>query len=186
MAAPGPAVLAGMVSSTLFVVSYLPMLVKAYRTRDLASYSLGNLVLANAGNAIHSVYVFRLPVGPIWFLHTFYLVSTIAMLVGHRRYADQAVARPPGARADSDGAIGETGGALDETRRALVVDHIGDAAGDTAGTPDTAGDLRMPCYVRGRERSLDQLGEQAMSAGLQVSSVRPAGSRSVIELRPSD
>jgi uncharacterized protein with PQ loop repeat len=89
MAAPAPAVLAGMVSTTLFVVSYLPMLVKAYRTRDLTSYSLGNLVLANVGNAIHSVYVFSLPVGPIWFLHTFYVVSTIAMLMWHRRYADR-------------------------------------------------------------------------------------------------
>ena len=61
----------------------------------------------------------------------------------------------------------------------LVVDHIGD------GTPDTEGDLRMLCYVRGRERTVDQLGELATSAGLQVSSVRPAGSRSIIELRPS-
>ena len=69
-------VLAGMVSTTLFVGSYLPMLVKAFRTRDLDSYSLGNLVLANVGNAVHSVYVFSLPVGPIWFLHTFYLLAT--------------------------------------------------------------------------------------------------------------
>jgi hypothetical protein len=42
------------------------MLVKAHRTRDLASYSLGNLLLANVGNAVHSVYVFSLPAGPIW------------------------------------------------------------------------------------------------------------------------
>ena len=73
MAAPSVTVLAGMVSTTLFVVSYLPMLVKAYRTRDLASYSLGNLVMANVGNAVHSVYVFSLPLGPIWFLHGFYV-----------------------------------------------------------------------------------------------------------------
>jgi hypothetical protein len=42
----------------------------------------------------------------------------------------------------------------------------------------------MLCYVRGRERTLDRLGELAKSTGLQVSSVRPAGSRSIIELRP--
>lgn len=43
----------------------------------------------------------------------------------------------------------------------------------------------MLCYCRGRERTLDQLGELAKSAGLQVSSVTPARSRSIIELRPS-
>jgi hypothetical protein len=69
-----------------------------------------------------------------------------------------------------------------ETGKVLVVDHIGDGQ---AGTPDTEGDLRMLCYVGGRERTLDQLGELAKSAGLQVSSVVPAGSRSIVELRPS-
>ena len=48
------------------------MLVKAYRTRDLSSYSLGNILLANVGNAVHSVYVFSLPPGPLWVLHSFY------------------------------------------------------------------------------------------------------------------
>jgi hypothetical protein len=70
--------------------------------------------------------------------------------------------------------------AASETGKVLVVDHIGDAQG---GTPNTEGDLRMLCYVGGRERTLDQLGELATSAGLQVSSVIPAGSRSIIELR---
>ena len=83
LAAP---VLAGMVSTCLFVGSYLPMLVKAFRTRDLESYSLGNLVMANVGNAVHSVYVFSLPVGPIWFLHSFYVGSTALMLVWHRLF----------------------------------------------------------------------------------------------------
>jgi 2,7-dihydroxy-5-methyl-1-naphthoate 7-O-methyltransferase len=72
--------------------------------------------------------------------------------------------------------------AASETGTVLVVDHIGDAQDST---PDTEGDLRMLCYVRGRERTLDQLGELVKSAGLQVSSVIPAGSRSIIELRPS-
>jgi len=56
---------------------------------------------------------------------------------------------------------------------------------DPDGTLHTEGDLRMLCHVRGRERTLDQLGELAKSAGLQVSSVMPARSRSIIELRPS-
>jgi hypothetical protein len=72
--------------------------------------------------------------------------------------------------------------AASATGRVLVVDHFGDAQD---GTPDTEGDLRMLCYVRGRERTLDQLGELAKSAGLQVGSVRPARSRTVVELRRS-
>ena len=54
-------IVAGTVSTLLFVVSYLPMLVKAFRTRDLESYSLGNLLIANVGNGVHSIYVFSLP-----------------------------------------------------------------------------------------------------------------------------
>jgi len=80
------AVLAGVLSTGLFAMSYLPMLVKAARTRDLSSYSLGNLAITNAGNAVHSVYVFSLPIGPIWFLHTFYLVASVLMLVWFLRF----------------------------------------------------------------------------------------------------
>ena len=50
-------VVAGTLSTTLFVFSYLPMLVKAFRTRDLRSYSASNLVVANVGNVVHSFYV---------------------------------------------------------------------------------------------------------------------------------
>lgn len=80
MAASAP-MLAGATSTVLFVASYLPMLVRAYRTRDLHSYSLGNLVIANLGNAVYAVYVASLPPGPIWFLHGFYTASTALMLV---------------------------------------------------------------------------------------------------------
>jgi 2,7-dihydroxy-5-methyl-1-naphthoate 7-O-methyltransferase len=68
--------------------------------------------------------------------------------------------------------------AATETGKVLVVDHSDSEGG-------TEGDLRMLCYFRGRERSFDQLGDLARSTGLQVSSVTPAGSRSIIELRPS-
>jgi hypothetical protein len=44
--------LAGIASTVIFAWSVLPMLAKAYRTQNLASYSLGNLVLANVGNAV--------------------------------------------------------------------------------------------------------------------------------------
>ena len=38
--------LAGMVSTAIFAGSVLPMLHKALRTRELSSYSLGNIALA--------------------------------------------------------------------------------------------------------------------------------------------
>lgn len=62
------------------------MLVKAYRSRDLTSYSLANIALANLGNAVHSIYVCSMPPGPIWLLHTFYVVSTALMLGWYLRY----------------------------------------------------------------------------------------------------
>jgi uncharacterized protein with PQ loop repeat len=78
--------IAGIISTTIFAFSTLPMLRKAFQTKDLGSYSLGQITLANAGNAIHSVYVFHMPPGPIWLLHTFYLVSTGMMLFWYLRY----------------------------------------------------------------------------------------------------
>lgn len=84
--------LAGTLSTVLFAAGMLPMLVKAARTKDLASYSPGNLVLINVANAVHSVYVFDLPPGPIWALHLAYVVASALMLLwwiqyGHGRQA---------------------------------------------------------------------------------------------------
>jgi uncharacterized protein with PQ loop repeat len=96
--------IAGFISTVLFALGTLPMLVKAYRTKNLASYSLGNILLSNIGNIIHSIYVFQLPPGPIYFLHGFYLLSTGLMLVWYLRYEglshrlpstrDHAISRP--------------------------------------------------------------------------------------------
>ena len=79
-------VIAGAISTTIFALSTLPMLFKAFHTKDLRSYSLGNILLANTGNVVHSIYVFNLPSGPIWLLHSFYLVTTALMLVWYLRY----------------------------------------------------------------------------------------------------
>ena len=79
-------VTAGVVATVVFACSALPMLGKAVRSKDLASYSRGNLVLANVGNAVYSVYVFSLPPGPIWLLHTFYVISSALMLLWSLRY----------------------------------------------------------------------------------------------------
>ena len=86
-------VLAGVVASVVFVCSALPMLVKAVRTRDLGSYSLGNILLSNLGNLIQSIYLFHLPAGPIWALHSFYLVTTALMLVWYLRYTESPILR---------------------------------------------------------------------------------------------
>ena len=79
-------VIAGAISTTIFALSTLPMLLKAFRTKDLSSYSPGNIMLANVGNLVYSVYVFDLPPGPIWLLHSFYLVTTAMMLYWYVRY----------------------------------------------------------------------------------------------------
>ncbi|WP_136709225.1 hypothetical protein [Agromyces sp. H66] len=73
--------IAGAVSTVAFAVSNLPMLRKALRTRDVSSYSLSSIAMINVANAVYSLYVISLPVGPVWALHAFYLVSCAIMLV---------------------------------------------------------------------------------------------------------
>ena len=80
------ATIAGFISTALFALGTLPMLAKALRTRNLASYSLGSILLSNVGNIIYSIYVFQLPPGPVWFLHSYNLVSTGLMLVWYLKY----------------------------------------------------------------------------------------------------
>ena len=63
------------------------MLVKAATTKDLSSYSFGNIALSNVANVIHSVYIFQLPPGPVWALHAFHLVSTGLMVLWYLRYS---------------------------------------------------------------------------------------------------
>jgi hypothetical protein len=80
------ALLAGMISTSIFTLSHIPMLIRAYRTKDLRSYSAANLVLANLGNAFHWLYIANLPFGPIWFLHSFYTLVAGTMLIWYLRY----------------------------------------------------------------------------------------------------
>jgi hypothetical protein len=86
---------AGSLATVVFASATLPMLLKAYRSRDLSSYSTGNLVLANVGNALYAVYVFHLPPGPLWALHAFNVTTTGLMLYWRRRYARRPSERPP-------------------------------------------------------------------------------------------
>lgn len=72
--------LAGAASTVVFAVSNLPMLRKALQTGDVSSYSLLSVAMINAANVVYSIYVFSLPVGPVWALHVFYLVSCAILL----------------------------------------------------------------------------------------------------------
>jgi uncharacterized protein with PQ loop repeat len=78
--------IAGFISTALFAVGTLPMLSKAFRTKNLASYSLGNILMSNVGNFIYSIYVFQLPPGPVWVLYIYNLISTALMLLWYLRY----------------------------------------------------------------------------------------------------
>ncbi|MES9558836.1 MULTISPECIES: hypothetical protein [unclassified Streptomyces] len=88
-------VVAGTLSTVVFVASTLPMIVKAVRTRDLSSYSGGNLILSNTGNLLYGVYVVSLPVGPAWALYAFNLSVSATMLMLWLRYkaVDRALGR---------------------------------------------------------------------------------------------
>lgn len=103
-------VLAGTVSTVLFAVGMLPMLLKAARTKDLASYSPGNLVLSNVANAVHSIYVFNLPAGPIWVLHLAYVLASALMLAWWLRYRETGHETAASITAESASAGSPAGG----------------------------------------------------------------------------
>ena len=79
-------IIAGMLSSFIFMIGTLPMLIKAFRTKDLRSYSVSHLVMSNIGNVVHWVYISSLPIGPIWILHSFSTVTAALMLVWYMRF----------------------------------------------------------------------------------------------------
>ena len=78
--------IAGFIPTALFTLGTLPMLTKAFRTKNLASYSLSNILMSNVGNFLYSIYVVHLPLGPIWFLHCYNLLTTGLMLVWYLKY----------------------------------------------------------------------------------------------------
>ena len=80
------------------------MLCKAARTKELGSYSLGYLALANIGNGFYTVYVVSLPLGPIWALHSFCVMSSALMLLWYLRY--EVTKRRHASRAADGGAAG--------------------------------------------------------------------------------
>lgn len=79
-------VIAGFGSSLIFILSNFPMVAKAVRTRNLKSYSLSQILMANGGNLLYWLYVAGLPIGPIWFLHGFNTAVTALMLTLYIRF----------------------------------------------------------------------------------------------------
>jgi hypothetical protein len=79
-------IFAGFASSTIFISSSLPMLFKAFKTKDLSSYSLGHLALGTLGNAVYWLYVVSLPFGPVWILQVFFTIASALMLFCYFRY----------------------------------------------------------------------------------------------------
>lgn len=79
-------IIAGSISSLIFATGTLNMLIKAWRTKDVHSYSVVQLILNNVGNVVHWLYISSLPFGPIWFLHGFFTLSTAMMLLWYWMY----------------------------------------------------------------------------------------------------
>ena len=106
----------GTIATVLFVVSQAPMLIKAARTKDLASYSGTNLVIANVGNIAQSGYVITLPAGPVWALHAFNTLASGCMLYWWLRYRNRGPAdhrsstSSPDRARDTHGYITASGG----------------------------------------------------------------------------
>jgi len=69
--------IAGSVAGLIFATASGNMLVKAWRTKDLRSYSLGQIVLNNVGNLFYWLYVVSLPFGPIYFMHGFFTLVSL-------------------------------------------------------------------------------------------------------------
>jgi hypothetical protein len=172
----GLPVVAGMISTSIFALSTLPMLVKAAHTRDLRSYSLGNILLSNLGNVIHSIYVFHLPLGPMWVLHSFYLITSALMLFWYLRYA----LRPTSGRATVPVDFSPRILVLaDGTLLAVVTPHRPDplkerqeaanrvgqvgVAGPAGSTTNRGVAAQLGCWKAGLQEGLEQLLAHAVS-----------------------
>jgi uncharacterized protein with PQ loop repeat len=81
--------LAGTLATLLFTTSHIPMLLRAFKTKDLRSYSLTNFFVTNLGNLFYWIYVSTLPFGPIWIMHSFYTLSSLLMLWWYVRYRNR-------------------------------------------------------------------------------------------------
>ena len=103
-----PATLAGAVSTVLFTLSIAPMVWRAARTQDLASYSREHLLVTYLFTLVHTGYVVSLPPGPVWLLHTVHVTSTALMLLWKVQH-DRRIGRGVGRRVSGTAAAGPRG-----------------------------------------------------------------------------
>jgi hypothetical protein len=165
--------------------------------------SLGHVIDVGGGNGSLLITILRAHDG---------LRGTVLELAGPAARAEQAIAAAglsdrAGVQAGSffDPLPAGAGGYVlsgvlhdwDDEHAVRILKRCAEAAGDTGkvivleeameldedGTSDTEGDLRMLCYVRGQDRTLDQLGSLARAAGLEVGTVVPGRPRTLIEMR---
>lgn len=87
-------IIAGSIAGLIFAAASWNMLVKAWCTKDLRSYSLGQIVLNNVGNLFYWLYVASLPFGPIWLMHTFFTLTSLLMLVWYFIYRKATEFKP--------------------------------------------------------------------------------------------
>ena len=85
---------AGFISSIMFAASQVPMMLKVLQTKNLKSYSLSNLVLSNIANLIHWLYLITIP-GPLWYLHAFFTITAVVMLILYLCYETNLLNRRP-------------------------------------------------------------------------------------------
>ena len=73
-------ILVGYLCASIFMLSRVPMLLKAIHTRDLRSYSPAHLVMSTCANLLFWIYVVGLPIGPVWILQIFFTITDVTML----------------------------------------------------------------------------------------------------------
>ena len=129
---------AGVLSTIIFAASTLPMVVRAAGTRDVSSYSRSHLLMANAGNAVHTVYVVSLPPGPVWLLHCIHSCVSAFMLAAHVWWS------PPSSRAASVG---------DMPRRQVA----GGGEGDAPRRDPAPSDRPVPVAIQPRPQPMSGL-----------------------------
>ena len=88
-------IIAGLISTTLFVLSNFPVLFRAFQTKDLSSYSFTHILLSNIGNLTYWVYIVSLPFGPVWLLHGFFTITTALMLGGYLYFQQRQLRSAP-------------------------------------------------------------------------------------------
>ena len=86
--------------------------------------------MINAANVVYSLYVFTLPIGPIWALHTFYVVSCAIMLALCLRQRRTSGGRP-----------------VDSLGMLSVISVRGVRPGRSVGGPATAKGSAMPATL---------------------------------------